>query len=169
MVTQQRSTRRMTDTTGGGATGYLRPVGLGFRLRKREAPCPRRIHLHCSSAISISREAKTMKKTLLRKLSAVLLLLFPSSIVSFELSSARKKAWIHPNRVPLHIRCKADSLPHRSLHATSSPSADDTPKAKPKLRPGSLAAATAEQGRVPYGEESRKYRRTVFVSSCSRP
>lgn len=30
-------------------------------------------------------------------------------------------------------------------------------------RPGSLAAATAEQGRVPYGEESRRYRRTEFV------
>jgi len=30
------------------------------------------------------------------------------------------------------------------------------------FRPGSLAAATAEYGRVPYGEDSRKYRRTVY-------
>jgi putative membrane protein len=29
-------------------------------------------------------------------------------------------------------------------------------------RPGSMAAATAEQGRVPYGESSLQYRRTVF-------
>jgi len=33
----------------------------------------------------------------------------------------------------------------------------------PRYRPGSLAAATIEQGRVPYGESSRKYRRTVFT------
>mmetsp|Transcript_25391 Transcript_25391/g.38351 ORF Transcript_25391/g.38351 Transcript_25391/m.38351 type:complete len:409 (-) Transcript_25391:405-1631(-) len=32
-------------------------------------------------------------------------------------------------------------------------------------RPGSLMAATLETGRVPYGEESRKYRRTVFTSA----
>jgi len=31
-----------------------------------------------------------------------------------------------------------------------------------KFREGSLMAATARQGRVPYGESSRKYRRTVF-------
>uniref|UniRef100_A0A7S2UDK8 Bestrophin homolog n=1 Tax=Attheya septentrionalis TaxID=420275 RepID=A0A7S2UDK8_9STRA len=31
-----------------------------------------------------------------------------------------------------------------------------------EARPGSLAAATREMGRVPYGEASRKYRRTVF-------
>jgi putative membrane protein len=29
-------------------------------------------------------------------------------------------------------------------------------------RPGSMMAATVEEGRVPYGESSRKYRRTVF-------
>lgn len=33
---------------------------------------------------------------------------------------------------------------------------------EPAIRPGSLMAATLEQGRVPYGEESRKYRRTVY-------
>jgi len=31
------------------------------------------------------------------------------------------------------------------------------------LRPGSLAAATKAMGRVPYGESSRQYRRTVYV------
>lgn len=43
---------------------------------------------------------------------------------------------------------------------------DETKKGNPKTseyRPGSLMAATAEQGRVPYGEESRKYRRTEFT------
>ena len=30
------------------------------------------------------------------------------------------------------------------------------------LRPGSMAEAIATQGRVPYGEESRKYRRTIY-------
>jgi putative membrane protein len=34
--------------------------------------------------------------------------------------------------------------------------------AEKQLRPGSLAAATAEQGKVPYGESSRKYRRTIY-------
>ena len=32
----------------------------------------------------------------------------------------------------------------------------------PIIRPGSMAAATKEQGRVPYGESSRQYRRTVY-------
>jgi putative membrane protein len=32
-----------------------------------------------------------------------------------------------------------------------------------KMRPGSLEEATAELGRVPYGESSRKYRRSVFT------
>lgn len=32
-----------------------------------------------------------------------------------------------------------------------------------KLRPGSLEAATAELGQVPYGESSRKYRRTIYT------
>jgi ion channel-forming bestrophin family protein len=43
---------------------------------------------------------------------------------------------------------------------------DQPPKQQlPRYRPGSLKAATAEQGRVPYGEESRKYRRTVFTAA----
>lgn len=32
-----------------------------------------------------------------------------------------------------------------------------------KFRPGSLEEATAKMGKVPYGEESRRYRRTEFV------
>jgi len=32
-------------------------------------------------------------------------------------------------------------------------------------RPGSLMAATLQSGRVPYGEDSRKYRRTVFTAA----
>ena len=31
-----------------------------------------------------------------------------------------------------------------------------------QLRPGSLEAATVELGKVPYGESSRKYRRTIY-------
>lgn len=33
---------------------------------------------------------------------------------------------------------------------------------EPSIRPGSLRAATVQQGRVPYGEESRVYRRTIY-------
>jgi len=36
-------------------------------------------------------------------------------------------------------------------------------RTKKQPRPGSMAAATAEMGRVPYGESSRKYRRTVYT------
>ena len=45
----------------------------------------------------------------------------------------------------------------RTATATASSSSSSVP-----YRPGSLMAATLEQGRVPYGEESRKYRRTIF-------
>ena len=39
---------------------------------------------------------------------------------------------------------------------------DNTDTPTQQYRQGSLMAATVEQGRVPYGEESRKYRRTIF-------
>eukprot|EP00429_Kryptoperidinium_foliaceum_P043395 CAMPEP_0176117734 /NCGR_PEP_ID=MMETSP0120_2-20121206/59152_1 /TAXON_ID=160619 /ORGANISM="Kryptoperidinium foliaceum, Strain CCMP 1326" /LENGTH=317 /DNA_ID=CAMNT_0017452037 /DNA_START=12 /DNA_END=962 /DNA_ORIENTATION=- len=42
---------------------------------------------------------------------------------------------------------------------------DDSDAIASKARPGSLLAATLESGRVPYGEQSRKYRRTVFKYS----
>lgn len=41
-------------------------------------------------------------------------------------------------------------------------STDRSTRLNAELRPGSLEAATAELGRVPYGEASRKYRRTVY-------
>lgn len=40
---------------------------------------------------------------------------------------------------------------------------DDSAAAAANVRAGSLAAATATLGKVPYGETSRKYRRTVFA------
>lgn len=40
---------------------------------------------------------------------------------------------------------------------------DNATAAQQQYRPGSLMAATAEYGRVPYGEESRKFRRTTFT------
>mmetsp|Transcript_25771 Transcript_25771/g.36120 ORF Transcript_25771/g.36120 Transcript_25771/m.36120 type:complete len:453 (-) Transcript_25771:584-1942(-) len=45
-------------------------------------------------------------------------------------------------------------------YAISSDSISDAP------RPGSLEAARLETGKVPYGEESRQYRRTVFLRNA---
>lgn len=60
-----------------------------------------------------------------------------------------------------HQSCKRASVECHPLFST--PSEDNEPfEYRPEDRPGSLAAAIAEQGRVPYGESSRKYRRTVF-------
>lgn len=41
--------------------------------------------------------------------------------------------------------------------------ASDETEVTPRYRPGSLMDATIQQGRVPYGEASRKYRRTVYT------
>lgn len=55
-------------------------------------------------------------------------------------------------------RCE---LPVTTLHALKS-KADKIIKSPP-YKPGSMMAVTLETGRVPYGEESRKYRRTIFT------
>lgn len=44
----------------------------------------------------------------------------------------------------------------------SSKSEEEQNESAESYRPGSLMAATAEYGRVPYGEESRKFRRTEY-------
>ena len=55
-----------------------------------------------------------------------------------------------------------DTLEHTSTDDNHNDDNDSTKLDANGHRPGSLMAATAAYGRVPYGEESRKYRRTVF-------
>lgn len=54
--------------------------------------------------------------------------------------------------------------PLQVLQATGAGNGDDSSgkKGTDQVRAGSLMAATIETGKVPYGEQSRKYRRTVF-------
>ena len=81
-----------------------------------------------------------MKRMVLKMFAAIRLLLLVHGVTSFVPPSSP------PRRPDTTIL----------LRATSPDQGD------PAIRPGSLLAATLEQGRVPYGEESRKYRRTVY-------
>lgn len=56
-----------------------------------------------------------------------------------------------------------NKLDKEETRSDSSSSTTENGKKQPQvLRPGSMAEAIATQGRIPYGEESRKFRRAVY-------
>eukprot|EP00977_Amphora_coffeiformis_P030353 scaffold46464_cov199-Amphora_coffeaeformis.AAC.3 len=70
----------------------------------------------------------------------------------------------HDNR---HCCFLSNNIPRRQQQQSTTTACfakftNNSNKKKKELRPGSLEAATVELGRVPYGESSRKYRRTVY-------
>ena len=82
--------------------------------------------------------------------------------------AVRKNAFSLPSKLTHHNK----AFMHKYTRLSMTTSTTDPNHSKKKetttestsnaYRPGSLMAATREQGRVPYGEDSRKYRRTVF-------
>lgn len=70
-------------------------------------------------------------------------------------------AFISSQNSQVRIIKECDKHKH-VLHGTNNQSEQDPSNSGANVREGSLMAATIETGRVPYGEKSRKYRRTVF-------
>jgi putative membrane protein len=62
----------------------------------------------------------------------------------------------------LVLHCQSFTSPRRQLHKQTSSLVSSTKLSEAPTREGSLADATKKLGSVPYGETSRKYRRTVF-------
>jgi predicted membrane chloride channel (bestrophin family) len=95
--------------------------------------------------------------TFLRPVSSVLLFCF--------VALAKNNANVAAFESNLYLTSKKSS--YRKLRNRSEISivlfASDETEGPPRYRPGSLMDATIQQGRVPCGEESRKYRRTVYT------
>ena len=87
-----------------------------------------------------------------------------------------RKTWILFSLIAIKSRCSMSwqqqstqqrfvvcvNTRSRNHHESNDSTALHAKKNPQDLRPGSLEAATAELGRVPYGESSRKYRRTIY-------
>ena len=90
---------------------------------------------------------------------------FYSSSFLIENHILRPEAWRSSSLDeinPLTI-LKKGTLLKAKKHILSSDTNEDNGKSTlQEYRSGSLMAATKEKGRVPYGEESRKYRRTIY-------
>lgn len=86
----------------------------------------------------------------------VSLLFWTEGASSFSMVSVSPRAITECNRKRKSLLCLKST-------STDDSSSNEEQTYDPQYRPGSLAAATVEQGRVPYGESSRKYRRTVFT------
>ena len=85
----------------------------------------------------------------------------PQNVHAFSQLSSRKARSSNFNHI-VKDATLARRILQIPLRSASKDETSDDYNTSTQYRPGSLMAATAEQGRVPYGEESRKYRRTEF-------